>query len=197
MSFLAQNGRRGDNGSVSSTDGQTWDIVVVGAGAAGAVIAARASEDPHRSVLLLDAGPDYPLAGDLPDDLYNGHDNSYTDHDWGLSYTPLDGRTDRFPRGRVTGGSTAVNTTIALRGIPADYDGWAERGHGTRSCQRSTDSNAISTTGISRIMATPVPSRSAAGPKTNSCRPKPPSSKPRSNMASRQVMMSTRLMPWA
>lgn len=129
MSFLAQNGRRGDNGSVSSTDGQTWDIVVVGAGAAGAVIAARASEDPHRSVLLLDAGPDYPLAGDLPDDLYNGHDNSYTDHDWGLSYTPLDGRTDRFPRGRVTGGSTAVNTTIALRGIPADYDGWAELGN--------------------------------------------------------------------
>lgn len=114
---------------VSNTDDQSWDIVVVGAGAAGAVIAARASEDPNRSVLLLDAGPDYPLAAELPTDLINGHDNSYVDHDWGLSYNPLGERTDRFPRGRVTGGSSAVNTTIALRGIPADYDEWAARGN--------------------------------------------------------------------
>ena len=108
---------------------QVWDVVIVGAGAAGAVIAARASEDPHRSVLLIDAGPDYPLATDLPDDLRDGHDNSYVDHDWGLQYTPAGERTDRFPRGRVTGGSSAVNTTIALRGIPADYDEWAELGN--------------------------------------------------------------------
>lgn len=112
-----------------SAPGKTWDIVVVGAGAAGAVIAARASEDPSRSVLLLDAGPDYPLAADLPEDLRDGHDNSYVDHDWGLSYDPTTGRSDRFPRGRVTGGSSAVNTTIALRGIPADYDEWAELGN--------------------------------------------------------------------
>jgi len=114
---------------MSDTNGQTWDIVVIGAGAAGAVIAARVSEDPHRSVLLLDAGPDYPLAAGLPDDLVDGHDNSYVDHDWGLSYNPLVGRSDRFPRGRVTGGSSAVNTTIALRGIPADYDEWAQLGN--------------------------------------------------------------------
>jgi len=114
---------------VSDTAEQTWDVIVVGAGAAGAVVATRVTEDPHRSVLLLDAGPDYPLAAELPDDLRNGHDNSYVDHDWGLEYDPLAGRTARFPRGRVTGGSTAVNTTIALRGIPADYDGWAELGN--------------------------------------------------------------------
>jgi len=114
---------------MSVEPGQTWDIVVVGAGAAGAVVAARASEDPARSVLLLDAGPDYPVAQELPSDLRNGHDNSYTAHDWGLSYSPLTGRSDRFPRGRVTGGSSAVNTTIALRGIPADFDEWAELGN--------------------------------------------------------------------
>ena len=118
-----------DDEFVSDAAGQTWDIVVVGAGAAGAVIAARASEDPHRSVLLLDAGPDYALASDLPEDLRNGHDNSYVDHDWGLQYNPVRDRVDRFPRGRVTGGSTAVNTTIALRGTPADYDEWADLGN--------------------------------------------------------------------
>ncbi|MFT7598271.1 MAG: choline dehydrogenase [Acidimicrobiales bacterium] len=106
-----------------------WDIIIVGAGAAGAAMAARASEDAGRSVLLVDAGPDYPLAADLPNDLRDGHDNSYVDHDWGLSHTSVANRNDPFPRGRVTGGSTAVNTTIALRGIPADYDHWAELGN--------------------------------------------------------------------
>ncbi|MCC6434984.1 MAG: GMC family oxidoreductase [Acidimicrobiales bacterium] len=113
-------------------DGERVDVVVVGAGAAGAVVAARASEDPDRRVVLLEAGPDYPLAAALPADLLDGHDNSYTAHDWGLDYVPVSARadrTDRFPRGRVTGGSTAVNTTIALRGTPADYDGWAALGN--------------------------------------------------------------------
>ena len=115
---------------MSASSEQTWDVVIVGAGAAGAVVAARASEDPHRSVLLLDAGPDYPVAAELPEDLRDGHDNSYVDHDWGLRYTPVnDRRDDRFPRGRVTGGSSAVNTTIALRGTPADYDEWASLGN--------------------------------------------------------------------
>ncbi len=80
-------------------------------------------------MVLLDAGPDYSLASDLPDDLRNGHDNSYVDHDWKLRYEPSGERSDRFPRGRVTGGSTAVNTTIALRGIPADFDHWASLGN--------------------------------------------------------------------
>ena len=106
-----------------------YDIIIVGAGSSGAVVASRASEDPHRSVLLVDAGPDYPLAADLPDDLRNGHDNSYVAHDWKLRHTSVADRDDPFPRGRVTGGSSAVNTTIALRGTPADYDHWAELGN--------------------------------------------------------------------
>ena len=113
-------------------DGEKFDVLIVGAGTAGAVVAARVSEDPHRRVALLEAGPDYPVAGELPADLVDGHDNSYTAHDWGLDYTPVSARaerTDRFPRGRVTGGSTAVNTTIALRGTPLDYDHWASLGN--------------------------------------------------------------------
>jgi choline dehydrogenase len=82
-------------------------------------------------VLLVEAGPDYPSTGDTPYDLVNSHNNSYVDHDWGLAYQPTrQGRGQPFPRGRVTGGSSAVNTTIALRGMPEDYDGWAAQGNG-------------------------------------------------------------------
>src|SRR6185312_13305960 len=108
---------------------EQYDIVVIGSGSAGAVVAARASEDPRRSVCLVEAGPDYPNTADTPFDLVNSHNNSYTAHDWGFSYQPTaTGRSAPFPRGRVTGGSSAVNTTIALRGMPEDYDGWAEGG---------------------------------------------------------------------
>ena len=79
--------------------------------------------------MLAEAGPDYPLLADTPDDLINSHNNSYTAHDWGFAYEPTQGRKDRFPRGRVVGGSSAVNTTIALRGMPEDYDDWAQEGN--------------------------------------------------------------------
>ena len=109
---------------------EEFDVVIVGAGSAGAVIASRASEDSRRSVCLVEAGPDYAATDALPFDLVNSHNNSYTDHDWGFSYQPTAaGRSANFPRGRVTGGSSAVNTTIALRGMPEDYDGWAEQGN--------------------------------------------------------------------
>ncbi|MFI4934741.1 MAG: GMC family oxidoreductase [Caulobacterales bacterium] len=106
-----------------------FDIVIIGAGSAGCAIAARASEDPNRTVLLIEAGPDYSQIAETPFDLVNGHNNSYTDHDWALSYAPTRGRQVRFPRGRVTGGSSAVNTAIALRGMPEDYDEWAQLGN--------------------------------------------------------------------
>ena len=107
-----------------------FDVVIVGAGSSGSVIAARASENPDLSVLLLEAGPDYPRLDETPFDLRNGHDNSYLDHDWGFRYRPTArGSIQPFPRGRVTGGSSAVNTAIALRGMPEDYDGWAARGN--------------------------------------------------------------------
>ena len=65
-----------------------YDVVIVGAGSAGAVIASRVSENPNRSVLLLDAGPDYPRLEETPYDLVNAYHNSVEDHDWQHQYRP-------------------------------------------------------------------------------------------------------------
>jgi choline dehydrogenase len=104
------------------------EMIVVGAGSAGAVIASRVTELPHREVLLVEAGPDYPDSA-LPADLADGTRNSMVDHDWGLRFrpTPRQG-VWRFPRGKVVGGSSAVNTCVALRGQPYDFDEWAALG---------------------------------------------------------------------
>ncbi len=102
---------------------------VVGAGSSGAVIASRATENPDREVVLLEAGPDYPDPARLPPDLRDGTRNAWTSHDWGFRYRQRRGAPRLpMPRGRVVGGSSAVNTCIALRGQPSDYDEWADRG---------------------------------------------------------------------
>lgn len=102
--------------------------LILGAGSAGAVLAARLTEQSDCDVLLVDAGPDYAPAA-LPADLANGRQNAMVSHDWGYQHRPCE-RGLRFPlpRGRVVGGSSAVNTCIAIRPLPRDIDEWAALG---------------------------------------------------------------------
>lgn len=106
-----------------------YRTLIVGAGSAGAVLAARLSECEHDDVLLLEAGPDYPTPQQVPSDLANGTENSMRAHDWGYKHRPSSLPLPfQYPRGKVVGGSSAVNTCIALRGQPGDYDEWAQLG---------------------------------------------------------------------
>ncbi|MFZ0217976.1 MAG: GMC family oxidoreductase N-terminal domain-containing protein [Candidatus Dormiibacterota bacterium] len=107
----------------------TYDYVVVGAGSAGCVLAARLSEDPAVSVALIEAGgPDLAQEVHIPlafSQLFK------TPLDWDLDTEPepeLGGRRAYLPRGKMLGGSSSMNAMIYMRGNRADYDGWARAG---------------------------------------------------------------------
>jgi choline dehydrogenase len=102
----------------------TFTHIVVGAGSAGCLVAAGLSAHPGRRVLLLEAGPDYPADG-MPRELRDGTTPAIGSHDWGLTAQGPAGRSIPLPRGRVVGGTSQINSCIALRPEPSDLAGLA------------------------------------------------------------------------
>ncbi|MCH7606780.1 MAG: mycofactocin system GMC family oxidoreductase MftG [Chloroflexi bacterium] len=115
-----------------------YDVVIVGGGSAGCALATRVSEDPAISVLLLEAGPDFPEFQQLPDMLKYGWgfinlEARAADSPYNWSFvgtaTPQQVTPMPVPRGKVMGGSSAINGQTFIRGAPEDFDTWAEWGN--------------------------------------------------------------------
>lgn len=110
---------------------QTFDYVIIGAGSAGCVLAARLSEDPAVSVCLLEAGGTHKHFSVKTPGL--SLINMVTKkRNWGFETVPqkgLNGRRGYQPRGKMLGGSSGTNAMIYIRGHRADYDGWAALGN--------------------------------------------------------------------
>lgn len=119
--------------SISAPDfaGHDFDYIVIGGGTAGLAVAARLSEDPNLVVGVLEAGPEA-----LQDNAINSPGQFLqilgTKYDWQFETVPqegLGGRALAWPRGRVLGGTSALNLMTWNRGNKEDYDAWEQLGN--------------------------------------------------------------------
>ena len=117
-----------------------YDHLIIGAGSAGAVLAARLSEDPQNSILLIEAGPDFTSIDALPPEIKYawfcdsaGNLGVKTDsYNWGFIGKATDEAPNiEVPRGKIIGGSSSTNAQGFIRGIPEDFAEWVLLGNDT------------------------------------------------------------------
>lgn len=117
------------------TQKRAFDTIIIGAGSTGAILAARLSQNTDRTILLLEAGPDYPDLASTPLEVKQGYGlkdgmRAFANHDWGYrGRASTQSASIEIPRGKITGGSSAVNGQVFLRGEPDDFARWAAAGN--------------------------------------------------------------------
>ena len=111
-----------------------YDVVIIGGGAAGSVLASRLAENATTSVLLLEAGPDYPELANIPDEIKFGHtrfaESPDSEHNWALRGTITEEQGEiHVAQGKVIGGGSSINGQAMQRGLPEDFDAWSALGN--------------------------------------------------------------------